>query len=216
MLFRSTGDVLNGVIGNASMDVMVELSIKPSESIKVVLTAKATSGSSEPTEISEINISTLTANATLNISSFKTVRTYVIDVTTDSKNYTVKMLRDITLSMKRVDNPNLIWLLRDTNGIPYEVEVDPSNKDVVFDETKFIYNGNAYSIEVSEPYGYSIKGELETVLKGSTTTLNEIKNAGIYVTTVKLVKEGETAEIAYTIEWTVNKAKYDLSSVKWE
>ncbi|MDE5991089.1 MAG: hypothetical protein K2H36_05855, partial [Clostridia bacterium] len=132
------------------------------------------------------------------------------------ENYTVTMSRDITLSMKRVNNPNLIWLLRDTNGIPYEVEVDPSTKDVEFDGAKFVYNGKAYSIEVSEPSGYSVQGTIETVLEGTTTALNEIKNAGVYVTTVKLVKDGETSSTAYTIKWTIEKAVIDLSNVKWK
>ncbi|MDE5616942.1 MAG: hypothetical protein K2I78_04060, partial [Clostridia bacterium] len=207
--------VLNGVIGNSSLDVMVELNNRPVESINLTLTAQATSGSSGTTNISSFNINSLTTTASLDISTFKSVRTYVLDVTTDSENYAVKMSRTVTLSMKRVDNPNLIWLLRDTNGIPYEVEVDPSKKDVVFDEAKLVYNGKAYTIEVSEPSGYSVKGGLETVLKGTTSKLSEIKDAGTYVTTVKLVKNGETTETAYTIEWTVDKALLDLSAVKW-
>ncbi|MDE5990538.1 MAG: hypothetical protein K2H36_03020, partial [Clostridia bacterium] len=150
---NKTSNVLNGVIGNASLDVMIELSSKPLESIGITLTAQATTGSAEPVNISSFNVSSLTTTTSLDISSFKTVRTYAIGVKTDSENYTVTMSRDITLSMKRVNNPNLIWLLRDTNGIPYEVEVDPSTKDVEFDGARFVYNGKAYSIEVSEPSG---------------------------------------------------------------
>ncbi|MDE7079885.1 MAG: hypothetical protein K2O95_07210, partial [Clostridia bacterium] len=213
---NKTSNVLNGVIGNASLDVMIELSSKPLENIGITLTAQATTGSVAPVNVSSFNVSSLTTTTSLDISSFKTVRTYVIDVTTDSKNYLVSMSRDITLSMKRVNNPNLIWLLRDTNGIPYEVEVDPSTKDVEFDGAKFVYNGKAYSIEVSEPSGYSVQGTIETVLEGTTTVLNEIKNAGVYVTTVKLVKDGETTSTAYTIKWTVEKAVIDLSNVKWK
>ncbi|MDE6758032.1 MAG: hypothetical protein K2J89_01980, partial [Clostridia bacterium] len=213
---NKTSNVLNGVIGNSSLDVMIELSSKPLESIGITLTAQATTGSAEPTPISSFNVSSLTTTTSLDISSFKTVRTYAIGVKTDSENYTVTMSRDITLSMKRVNNPNLIWLLRDTNGIPYEVEVDPSTKDVEFDGAKFVYNGKAYSIEVSEPSGYSVQGTIETVLEGTTTALNEIKNAGTYITTVKLVKDGETTSTAYTIKWTVEKAVIDLSNVKWK
>ncbi|MDE6275320.1 MAG: hypothetical protein K2M75_02145, partial [Clostridia bacterium] len=209
--------VINGIVGNESLDVIVELKTSPSESLNITITAKATGSDTAPVSISNFDISTLTKTVALDISSFKSARTYNIDVEADLTNYEVKMYRNISLSMKKVDNPNLVWLIWDTDGTPHEVEVDPSNKDVVYNETSFVYNGKVYSIEVSEPSGYKIKqGTFVTKLEDTTTALSEIKNAGAYVSTVTIAKDDDSAEHTYTIKWTIDKATFNMSDVKWK
>ena len=214
---EKSSSVINGIIGNSTLDVMVELNKKPADDLALTLNAKLIDGSSQPVDLTNFTVvNSLTMKTSLNISSFNTVRTYSIDVEVDSDNYEVEMLRPIKLSMTRVDNPNLVWLIRDTDGFPHEQEVDPSNKDVEYDETKFVYDGKPYTIEVNAPSGYKVQGSIVTVLEDTTTQLSEIKNAGTYISKVKLVKDVTSQETEYTIKWTIDKAKFDLTNVKWE
>ncbi len=40
-------------------------------------------------------------------------------------------------------------------------------------------------------------------------------DAGSYTTQVAMLKSGTTAPVIYTLTWTISKAKFDLSNVKW-
>ncbi len=40
-------------------------------------------------------------------------------------------------------------------------------------------------------------------------------DAGRYTTQVAMLKSGTTAPVIYTLTWTISKAKFDLSNVKW-
>ncbi|MDE7191263.1 MAG: hypothetical protein K2O35_02150, partial [Clostridia bacterium] len=42
------------------------------------------------------------------------------------------------------------------------------------------------------------------------------KNADTYITKINLINDTTNAEQEYSITWTINKAKFDLSSVKWK
>ena len=40
-------------------------------------------------------------------------------------------------------------------------------------------------------------------------------DAGRYTTQVAMLKSGTTAPVIYTLTWTISKAKFDLTNVKW-
>ena len=77
------------------------------------------------------------------------------------------------------------------------------------------YNGSAVIISVragkltfDESYGYVTTAQ-------NTNNSAPLTNADTYTTSVRLLDENNKAEI-YTLTWSIDKAKFDLSNVKWK
>ena len=76
------------------------------------------------------------------------------------------------------------------------------------------YNGSAVSISVragkltlDEDYGYKTTQSANNSMP--------MTNADTYTTSVRLLDENNKAEI-YTLTWTIDKAKFDLTNVQWK
>ncbi len=82
---------------------------------------------------------------------------------------------------------------------------------------KIEYNGSAVSISVRAgkltlDTTYGTNGYITTP---STNNSAPMTNADTYTTSVRLLDENNKAEI-YTLTWTIDKAKFDLSNVQWK
>ncbi|MDE7079674.1 MAG: hypothetical protein K2O95_06135, partial [Clostridia bacterium] len=78
------------------------------------------------------------------------------------------------------------------------------------------YSGKSYQFKAELPDGYTLdtsygnQGYLVTPKTSGNSSVGT--NADTYITSIKLKENGQI----YTIEWTIDKAKFDLTNVKWE
>ena len=90
-----------------------------------------------------------------------------------------------------------------------------------YSKQRLIFNENySYSFDMTAPDGYSIDKTFGTggfeVTADNSGNSNIGHNADKYTTKVRLKKDGTTETCIYTIEWEIEKAKFDLSAVKWK
>ena len=92
-----------------------------------------------------------------------------------------------------------------------------------YSKQHLIFNENyAYNFDMTTPDGYSIDKTFGTAGTGFEVTADNSNNTKIghnadkYTTKVRLKKDGTTETCIYTIEWEIEKAKFDLSAVKWK
>ena len=100
---------------------------------------------------------------------------------------------------------------------------DPATSMNTSWDKKITYNGNGFHFTVNASgMNYTIDTSYNadgftngyrTVKKGNTAALSTVSGAGTYVTTVRL--KDNTTSYNYSIEWTIDKAKFDLSNVRW-
>ncbi|MCX4363542.1 MAG: hypothetical protein OSJ74_09205, partial [Clostridia bacterium] len=139
-----------------------------------------------------------------------------IDGNGENVNY-VATWTDITFNIKeKLDaNSAIFWQLR-IDGVIKTVmnfDIDIAHTPE-FDKSKLVYNSKTYSFTVSLPSEYSVDSTYNS--EGYTNGYKnaEATNAGEYITTVRVkISEGEFKE--YSIKWTIHKAYFDLSKVKW-
>ena len=217
---------INGPLGS-SLSVMLVLNdghtnYKPvgTDTVQIGITASR-NGTGEPIKVYENLIirqsSANTVSINLDISRIIAAGTYAVKIVADNPNYNVTLIRNINLVLKRsTQSPDLVWWLRE-DGIDTEFSKNApiGSVDLVFDATNLVYNGKKYSFYVTAPFGYEITDDVVTVKNGTVLGLDWAIDAGEYISTVKIKKEGETNSVTYKLTWTIQKAKFDLSGVKW-
>ncbi|MDE7080003.1 MAG: hypothetical protein K2O95_07810, partial [Clostridia bacterium] len=139
---------------------------------------------------------------------------YSFDVKTTDKNYTVSLKNAATLTVLPAgQRTNILWKL-------YEGNSERSNYRTVteLNETgvkplnggNLTYTGVEFRLEVELPNGYTLDGGYAVEkISGQGSILGQ--DAGTYRTTIKLAENNQE----YSIEWTIDKAKFDLTNVKW-
>ncbi|MDE6411553.1 MAG: phage holin family protein [Clostridia bacterium] len=137
-----------------------------------------------------------------------------------AKNYSFKFDKPYTLTIKDpASTSGLIWRLSADNRPAGSMQDPAASTSATWNKT-ITYDGKAYSFAVNATgLGYDIDttfgdGGYETVAKGTFKPLTSIKDAGTYVTTVRLIDSSGTTH-DYSIEWTIEQAKYDLTNVRW-
>ncbi|MDE6411216.1 MAG: hypothetical protein K2L02_01585, partial [Clostridia bacterium] len=134
----------------------------------------------------------------------------------NAKNYSFVFTEEYHLTVEEaVQTGGILWRLYSGNTIAGSMTDDSGEKSTAWDKT-ITYTGKAYSFTVN-PSGlgltvdnfYGTNG-YKTVKAGTSTSLRSVTDAGDYVTTVRLSNGDE-----YSIEWTIEKAKFDLSKVRW-
>ena len=188
--------------------------------VSISITASRNGTANPVTVYSDLQIKSTTANSVtvnLDISGLRMEGTYVIKLLADENNYDVSMVRDISLVLsKTAQSADLIWWLKeDGNDTDFSKNAAVGVYNVDFDVTKLVYNGKTYSIYATAPLGYSISEEVVTVKKGTVLAIDGAIDAGEYVSTVKITKDGESEAKAYSVNWKIEKALFDLSDVKW-
>ncbi|MDE5756945.1 MAG: hypothetical protein K2I23_07640, partial [Clostridia bacterium] len=138
------------------------------------------------------------------------------DGSSDYVNYET-ILDDIIFNIKeKVDvNSTIFWQLRINGAIKtsmyFDIDIDYTPK---FDKIPLVYSGKEYSFTASLPSGYSVDRTYS--VDGYTNGYKDAKftNAGEYTTTARVNTPDGTKE--YSIKWTIEQAKFDLSNVKWQ
>ncbi|MDE7336859.1 MAG: hypothetical protein K2N32_01960, partial [Clostridia bacterium] len=132
----------------------------------------------------------------------------------DGASYTASVVNGAKLEVKEVEpGTQLIWQLysgRDTDGSFVAANIG----DYESEYDSFAYDGKEYHFEVTPPNGYTVESIKTENKAGESVSVG--KNADTYTTTIEL-KETSSGEITeYSITWTIDKAKFDLSNVKWK
>ncbi|MDE7329063.1 MAG: hypothetical protein K2N57_04895 [Clostridia bacterium] len=223
---ESDSTTIYGLIGLSSLPVIVSLrngdliyQVYGADKVDVTITATRIASSTSTTiDLCSFTISKgmTTVNQSFNISSFRVAAKYQLDIKVESDNYTATMLRDITLEMSRnVESPNLIWWLSDESGMEYGEQAEVGQTSVTFSQTTLIYEkSKSYTIEASAPKGYTLRGTPQTYKDGVLVS-GTVSNAGDYVTKITIVNNTSGATTEYELNWTIERALFDLSEVEW-
>ncbi|MDE7373599.1 MAG: hypothetical protein K2N18_06010, partial [Clostridia bacterium] len=210
-------------IGN-SCSVRLRFTSKPlnsSDKIDLAFTATSTRAGSTPIKVFEkyefTKASPNLVDITFDISSIKVAGSYTVGVVASDINYNVTMTRPITLSLDRSSqSQDLVWWLWENGAESASQNAAVGATDVNLTAATLTYDKNkSYAVHATAPFGYTLDGIAETTLDGSVSVLSSVQDAGNYVTTVKIKKDGQNTTTTYTLRWTIAKAKFDLSSVKW-
>ncbi|MDE7216411.1 MAG: hypothetical protein K2O08_06340, partial [Clostridia bacterium] len=133
-------------------------------------------------------------------------------------NYTVTLASAVTLKLvKAGGSTDLVWWFRVDGKDTYEtVSAKVGETSVNFEpDEKKVYGKGEYSFYATAPDGYEIDENYdENGFAGGYKDTVGI-NAGEYRTQVRIKKTGETSGTTYEIVWSVEKAMFNLSNVKW-
>ena len=141
-----------------------------------------------------------------------------------AQNYKFKFDQDYTITVKEPSATGGInWrLMAGSQSAGYKSDSGDTNS-TTFD-SKIPYDGRSYSFTVNASgIGYTVDNSYnddgftngyKTVAKGNTVPLGAVKDAGEYVTYVRLKKNGEP-DAEYSISWKIDKAVFNLSGVRW-
>ena len=132
----------------------------------------------------------------------------------DGKNYnpvTITQTFNVTDKEIKVEDENVIWSYYDDKGNKVTLTLEqwsPSTSKTY----ELTYTGKEYEFTATLD-GLDDDDEVRI---DKYTTPQSGTNAGDYTTTVTLTSsKGKLTKSTFTIKWKINKAKFDLSDVKW-
>ena len=158
----------------------------------------------------------------LDLSRLPENQTYDLSIETTSGNYDIKLASPTKLTVtKAVTTPILTWNLY-ANGVKQRRQYVEAKVGEDFDVTfaSREYDGKSYSFQVDLPSGYildpshGVGGYLVT--NDNANNSNVGTNADTYTTSVRLVNTTTNNGEVYSIKFTIDKAKFDLSKVSWK
>ena len=132
----------------------------------------------------------------------------------DGKNYnpvTITQTFNVTDKEIKVEDKNIIWSYFDDKGNKVTLTLEQWSPSTTYDV--LIYTGKEYEFTAT------LDGldENDEVRIDKYTTPQSGTNAGDYTTTVTLTSsKGKLTKSTFTLKWKINKAKFDLSDVKWD
>ncbi|MDE6758265.1 MAG: hypothetical protein K2J89_03185 [Clostridia bacterium] len=142
---------------------------------------------------------------------------YTFDVKSEDKNYTVEFkegsVKPTLTVLPAGQRTNILWKLYEGNSerSNYRTVTELNETGVKNLSNTLTYSGEQFRLEVELPDGYNLDGGCTVEkISGQGSILGQ--DAGTYRTTIKLVENGQE----YSIEWTIDKAKFNLSEVKWQ
>ena len=229
----TTQNVINAVKGDSPTISLLTPDKPISKDIPLKADVIGQRGSTTPRKIGELIYSSASSNAqsvTLDLQLLIATGDYVLSFNCGNTNYDIVFTDTITLRLSdKTDTPQVIWWLykngnitNDTDGMELDgvqTELQYSGKIEYEKNTDYIFKASVASELHSVDNGYGIDvgfvdGMKTTDSDGNVVT--EIKNAGEYTTQVAIKKDGETTSKIYSIKWSIEKAKFDLSNVKWK
>ncbi len=155
-------------------------------------------------------------NLEVNTDLIPTQGEWKLSIKFDDTNYTCDLGEDdIIINVKPEEEAvDFLWRMY-AGGVLYKSSVKTG---VNITESEYphaiTYDGKTYSLDVRPPTGYTIDKEYsqDGFEKGFRT--KSAVNAGEYVTEV-MIKDGEGNSKIYSMSWTIDKALFDLSGIKW-
>ena len=148
---------------------------------------------------------------------------YTLEVRTDSGDYEIELdacTLDVTDAPARTV---LTWELykngSKVRGVYKDKLLSDTDKTTELDDA-ITYDAKAYSLKVKVPNGYTLDssygiGGYKVEYENATNSLVGT-NADKYKTSISLKNNGDGTSEIYEIRWEIEKAKFDLSKVKWE
>ncbi|MBD5086834.1 MAG: hypothetical protein HDT32_05730, partial [Clostridiales bacterium] len=161
----------------------------------------------------------LTNQQLINLGNFFSGNSYNIKVKTNDKNYEVSLKTPAKLIiLSSGERTNILWKMLE-DGIEntrYRTVTELNDTSVKAFPYTLVYSGKQFEFEVDYPQGYTLDSNYGTggyrveKINGSGNALG--KDAGTYKTSIKFDGRNEI----YSVEWTIDKEKFDLTNVKWE
>ncbi|MBD5100790.1 MAG: hypothetical protein HDT29_05975 [Clostridiales bacterium] len=210
---------------STSADIYVDVNGAPLGSDKVPITIFIPYSGTDITVSSaiELDASTLQSNnykvenqQIINLGSFFE-GSYTLDVKTSDSNYTISLKNAATLTVLPAgQRTNILWKLYEGNVEKtfYRTVTELTETGVKTLANSVVYSGEQFAFQVDLPNGYTLdtnygsNGYLVEKISGDGNVLG--KDAGTYKTSIKLGND------IYSIEWTIDKTKFNLTNVKWQ
>ncbi|MDE7191422.1 MAG: hypothetical protein K2O35_03015, partial [Clostridia bacterium] len=161
---------------------------------------------------------------TLDLSDLMGNKQYTIGVSTESGNYEPKVVSSTTLDVTPAPTRTVLtWNLYSdgllVRGQYKDADISQSETAVTL-PSNLTYNGKRYTFKVSVPTGYKVDPDYGVggfLVVPSTNSNNNVGiNADTYTTKIRLIENASGNKQEYSISWTVDPAKFDLSQVKWQ
>ncbi|MDE5990171.1 MAG: hypothetical protein K2H36_01135, partial [Clostridia bacterium] len=204
--------------GNLTVNLIVSngKGARGDDPVTIYVTANYTGLSSE--DISSIELKKDSPDRhqiTLDLSNLIKDLTYKLDVRSSDPNYKA-VLKNINTNLDVLDpstRTKITWNLYEDGDKVFDKYADAELTDYNVElGERLTYNGKAYTFDVSLPSGCELDPSYGYKVDAETTGNTALGiNADTYTTSIKLLN-GQI----YSIKWTIDKAKFDLSNVKWQ
>ncbi len=158
----------------------------------------------------------------LDLSSLPEDTTYDLSIESTEGNYEIVLSSPTKLTVTQATTtPILTWNLY-ANGVKQRRQYKEAKIGEEYEVTfnNLTYDGKRYSFQVVVPSGYTLDTSYEG--NGYLVTSEDVSNNNIginadtYTTKVRIINNATNLGEEYSIKWTVDKAKFDLSKVKWK
>ncbi len=176
-----------------------------------------------PTEIASIDITETTRRAEVNLDLSNLVEDerYTLTVVTDSAEYEINKTDTTTLDVLDSSmRTKITWNLTADGSILAGKFTDAEITDYTIAFTgQITYDGKRYGFIANPPNGYKldetfgIGGYAVEYVNNSNSAVGT--NVDRYKTRIRLIRESDNDTQEYEITWEIEKAKFDLSNVKW-
>ncbi len=149
----------------------------------------------------------------INLENFFAGDNLVLDVRSEDENYEATLKTSASIEILPAgQRTNILWKLKEgeayRNDCRIITELNETNAKTL--STQLLYSAKQFTWEIELPDGVTQVGDFETtLLNGNASVLG--KDAGTYRTSMTL-SNGNT----YSVEWTIDPYKFDLSNVKWQ
>ena len=190
-------EAMSSFVGNDGGTVKAKFYAKYGE-VKIALTESITILDDDTMEI-ELGTHELTGGAT-----------WKLVVESENNNY--EFVTDTDIEVKQTSgNTKVSWRLKIGGAVKDRVSAELSDTDLTYGKT-LTYDGKEYEFVLTHPDEYEIDKTFGT--NGYKNSVG--KDAGSYITEVQLKEKGTGDTIIFIMRWEIEKAKFDLSAVKWK
>ncbi|MDE6474164.1 MAG: hypothetical protein K2L70_03615 [Clostridia bacterium] len=233
----ATDGIINAVMGINQNVTLRYGTNKPSplESNPLTYDIIATRNSAKPS-IATVNVSASSPNSVsieldLSQSKLPINGDWILSLSTVDSNYDLSLAKTVTLKLERnTGSPDIIWWLME-DGVDTNNSVNAKIEETSIDyndsitsglNQSIVYNGKEFTFYVTTPSGYKVDTAYNTgnFQSGYCTTASPTNgsigtNADSYTTQVRILTPSGTPD-TYELNWTIERAKFDLSGVKWK
>ncbi|MDE7208577.1 MAG: hypothetical protein K2O31_01710, partial [Clostridia bacterium] len=191
--------------------------------VPITIIANEVTGSLQPANVGKVTLTSSDTLKTLTLSAADLVNTsYTLSASTTNPNYAVNIKPTATLEVSDTSSGTAVrWQLYADN-----VPVSGQYKNAEIGETSvtlsknITYDGRQYTFRVTCPTGYEMDNNFGVsgfeVIPTNTANSAVGKNADTYKTRISLKEIATGVKTEYEIIWEIEKAKFDLSAVKWK
>ncbi|MDE6870013.1 MAG: hypothetical protein K2J75_04725, partial [Clostridia bacterium] len=191
--------------------------------VPITIIANEVTGSLQPANVGKVTLTSSDTLKTLTLSAADLVNTsYTLSASTTNPNYEVKINPTATLEVSDTSSGTAVrWQLYADN-----VPVSGQYKNAEIGETSvtlsknITYDGRQYTFRVTCPTGYEMDNNFGVsgfeVIPTNTANSAVGKNSDTYKTRISLKEIATGVKTEYEIIWEIEKAKFDLSAVKWK